>query len=52
MSETVLFWTTLNRKITVYTGEEELRGIIKNQELTRNGLAKQDKAYMWVTIKL
>ena len=54
MSETVLFWTTLNRKITVYTGEEELRGIIKSQELTRNGLAKQDKAdsYMWVTIKL
>ena len=42
----------LNRKITVYTGEEELRGMIKSQKLTRNGLRKQDKAYsyMWVTI--
>ena len=54
MSETDLFWTTLTRKITVYTGEKEVRGIIKSQKLSRNGLAKQDKAdsYMWVTIKL
>ena len=52
MSETVLFWTTLNRKITVYTGEEELSGLrAKN---TRDGLAKQKQAdsYMWATVKL